>query len=118
MASPEAARIRGQWFPSRSVPESSIDEWRRQAIKDRTGDLLPAGVSVRPDQIGGLHCEWLGETSSRSERVILYLHGGGYVLGGCDTHRNLAARLALSAEARAVGARVSLGPGTSLSGSR
>jgi len=42
--------------------------------------------------------------------VILYLHGGGYVLGGCATHRNLAARLALAADARVIVPEYRLAP--------
>lgn len=110
MASVEAARIRARLFPSRAVPDSSIDDWRRQELEGRAGDTLPAGVTTRPDRIAGLPCEWLSPPSDQSRAVILYLHGGGYVLGGCDTHRNVAARLALYAKARAVVPEYRLAP--------
>src|SRR3989442_5113103 len=34
------------------------------------------------------------------ERVLLYLHGGGYVIGSINTHRDLAGRLSRAAAAR------------------
>lgn len=110
MASVEADRIRAQLFPSRIVSECSIADWRRQELQERARDPLPSGVCVQPDRIAGLHCEWLASASGPSDRVVLYLHGGGYVLGGCATHRNIAARLALSADSRVVVPEYRLAP--------
>jgi acetyl esterase/lipase len=45
--------------------------------------------------------EWITSAAVDPSRVILYLHGGGYVVGSLNTHRDLAARLG-----RASGARV------------
>jgi acetyl esterase/lipase len=42
--------------------------------------------------------------------VILYLHGGGYVLGNCATHRNITARIAVSAASRAIVPEYRLAP--------
>jgi monoterpene epsilon-lactone hydrolase len=39
---------------------------------------------------------------SRSERVILYLHGGGFLYGSEHSHGELCSRIALAAEARLV----------------
>ncbi len=58
---------------------------------------LPERVSVTKDVIAGVPCEWLRIEPSRPARVLMYLHGGGYVSGGADSHRNLAWRLAEAA---------------------
>ena len=71
-----------------------MDELARKGIR------LPKGVTVRTVQAGGVHAEWIEAAGSDPERVILYLHGGGYCLGSLDTHRGLAARLALASQAR------------------
>ncbi len=59
---------------------------------------VPKGVDVTSEAIAGVPCEWVqvqsGRAASDSARVLLYLHGGGYVSGGADSHRNLAWRLA------------------------
>jgi len=47
---------------------------------------------------------------SRADHVILYLHGGGYVLGSSETHLDLIFRLAKSASTRALSVDYRLAP--------
>lgn len=54
----------------------------------------PAGVDVRPAELGGVPGEWLVPTDPEPDQGMLYLHGGGYVLGSPASHRRLVARLA------------------------
>ncbi|MGB2448810.1 MAG: alpha/beta hydrolase fold domain-containing protein, partial [Parvibaculales bacterium] len=42
-------------------------------------------------KIGAMDAEWVGDQNA--ERTLLYLHGGGYVLGSIDTHRSMVTRL-------------------------
>ena len=41
-----------------------------------------------------LEAEWLRPRNAHPTRVLLYLHGGGYVLGSLNTHRSLVGSLA------------------------
>lgn len=41
-----------------------------------------------------LDAEWLRPRGAHSARALLYLHGGGYVLGSLNTHRSLVGSLA------------------------
>jgi monoterpene epsilon-lactone hydrolase len=41
-----------------------------------------------------LEAEWLRPRQAHPKRVLLYLHGGGYVLGSLNTHRSLVGSLA------------------------
>lgn len=41
-----------------------------------------------------LEAEWLKPRTAHPTRVLLYLHGGGYVLGSLNTHRSLVGSLA------------------------
>ncbi|MBO2008042.1 alpha/beta hydrolase [Hymenobacter negativus] len=45
-----------------------------------------------------LEAEWLRPRAAHPTRVLLYLHGGGYVLGSLNTHRSLVGSLALRCE--------------------
>lgn len=58
--------------------------------------LLPParGVKVTSKKIGRRPVLCFEADKDRSPGVILYLHGGGYVLGSPATHSNIAARLA------------------------
>ena len=75
-----------------------------RAAFDAQGDrfALPPGTHCTPVQLGGRPAEWWGPAAP-SDRVVYYLHGGGYILGSLRGYRHLAAELA-----RASGARVLL----------
>jgi epsilon-lactone hydrolase len=90
------ARVSGAIATHLSIPEqrTRMDELARRGIR------LPRGVTVCTVQAGGVHAEWIRPTGTDPYRVILYLHGGGYCICSLDTHRGLAARLALASQAR------------------
>lgn len=58
-------------------------------------------VSASKVDAGGVAAEWFTPADGDPSRVMLYLHGGGYVLGSIDSHRVLLERLA-----KAIGSRV------------
>lgn len=55
---------------------------------------IPAGVSVKEQQIEGMKTEWLIPENTDSEKLILYIHGGGYVSGSCNDHRGFVSKFA------------------------
>lgn len=63
------------------------------------GTALPAlrGTQIDKRLVGGAPGEWTVAPRARevdhNERVILYLHGGGFVIGSARTHRNLVSRI-------------------------
>ena len=61
--------------------------------------LTPEFTFSRVDA-GGVPAAWVKAPGVDSGRAILYLHGGGYVIGSIDTHRELAGRLSQAAAAR------------------
>jgi monoterpene epsilon-lactone hydrolase len=62
---------------------------------------LPPDVRYEAVDAGGVPAEWTAAPGAAADRVIVYLHGGGYVVGSVRTHRLLVADLS-----RATGARV------------
>jgi acetyl esterase/lipase len=84
----------------------STDLLERRAAMDATASGTPApdGVQVHHDALGGRPVEWMvpdavaGEAGPGADApVVMHLHGGGYCMGGLDTHRAFAGRLALAA---------------------
>ena len=61
---------------------------------------VPADVKCEPVTAGTVEAEWVTAPGAASDRVILHLHGGGYVIGSINTHRALAAGLSRAAKAR------------------
>lgn len=56
--------------------------------------FMPWGVHLEKVTIEGMRAEWIRPTGADPRRVLLYLHGGGYVLGSLNTHRSLVGTLA------------------------
>jgi epsilon-lactone hydrolase len=69
-----------------------------------------AAVKCEPVSAGGVSAEWISAPTAERDRVILYLHGGGYAAGSIASHRELAARLSKAAAARCLVADYRLAP--------
>jgi acetyl esterase/lipase len=77
---------------------------QRAALESLTGMApRPEDVACTPFQVAGRPAEWVAAPGASQDRVLLYLHGGGYCVGSINTHRHLAADLS-----RAAGLRVLL----------
>jgi epsilon-lactone hydrolase len=63
----------------------------------------PPDVVRTPVDAGGVPCEWVEVPSTRPERVLLYIHGGGFALRLPNLYARFAARIG-----RLLGARVLL----------
>ena len=61
---------------------------------------LDADVKVEPVQARSVKAEWVTAPGADAGRAILYLHGGGYVIGSINTHRSLASRISRASKAR------------------
>lgn len=77
---------------------------------------LPEGVAFEKSQASGVPAEWAIPTGADDSKVLLYLHGGGYVLGSINTHRGLAARIAADSGTRALILDYRLAPETPFPG--
>ena len=63
-----------------------------------TGDIRCERVAA-----GGVAAEWITAPGAAGDRVLLYLHGGGYTRGSVRTHRESLSRISRSARARVLG---------------
>lgn len=88
----------GKLPPSESM---SIDERRAQYDRALRVFPTPADVKVEALDVSGVGGEWLGPAGAREDRTVLYLHGGGYVIGSPRSHRHLAAAIAVAANVAA-----------------
>lgn len=61
---------------------------------------VPRRVAVRRVSLGGVPAEEITPTDRPVSGTLVYIHGGGYVIGSARTHRAGAARLALHARRR------------------
>jgi acetyl esterase/lipase len=110
---PEIAAVRALLAARQPAPGQPPPSWaERRADMDAFGDMgsLPPGCLHEPMFAGSVRCERVVPQGARAERTILYLHGGGYVLGSPRSHRPMIARLADAAHAAAVAPAYRLGP--------
>ena len=93
-------------FRSHGAP---IDKIRRSMDAGGEVELRRRRVGWRRVEVAGLPAEW-AEPPQCGERVIVYLHGGGYVFGSVSSHRSLIASLAIAARARVLAVEYRLAP--------
>jgi acetyl esterase/lipase len=92
------------------VVGGTIEESR--AGFEQLAGMFPVADDVETEAVdaGGVPAEWLRVPESRDDRVVLYVHGGGYVIGSLNTHRELASRIARAAQATALNVDYRLAP--------
>jgi epsilon-lactone hydrolase len=109
MASPQFHKFLD--LVERNRPSSdAVDVAAMRRNLDRIGGKLPADVTAIPDVVGGVEGEWILPASADQSAAMLYLHGGGYVAGSVDSHRNLLGHLAKAIGCRLFAANYQLAP--------
>jgi epsilon-lactone hydrolase len=73
-------------------PRSDDYRQRRRDIDERgLGYKLAGDVGVEPVTAGVVRAEWTTTPNDARDAALLYLHGGGFVIGSLDSHRHLVA---------------------------
>jgi len=92
MADPEITALR-EMMAQRPRPEAIAD---RRTSFDAFAKAFPtaADIVVEKTDVFGVQAEWTNAPGADPGRVVLYLHGGGYVIGSLDSHRHLASEIA------------------------
>ena len=83
---------------------------RRFEAAARRAIRVPRNVSVRSVSAGGVPSDFLEPDEVAPGRVILYLHGGAYVICSPTTHRGLTGRVACTARAHVLAIDYRLAP--------
>lgn len=89
----------------------SIDRLRGSV--DNMGDKAPSlsGISSEKIVVGGVNvCHFFPENVHSSQKLMIYLHGGGYVMGSSRSHRPLLEHLCLAFEGSVYSIDYSLAP--------
>lgn len=94
----------------RRKPNTPMQQLRISEAKLRRFVRLPAATEVKAIDAGGVSAEWIIPSGISSSHVILYLHGGAFVMGLNNSHRAFAARLAAASGAQALLINYSLAP--------
>lgn len=96
MASAELQRVRGLAVKLASIMGQYMADSRIAELRSWTsshGLPPPEGTRLTPVEEDGLRGEWIAAPTADPRRRLLFFHGGGYVMGSPDTHRDLTGRL-------------------------
>lgn len=60
------------------------------------------GIEYETLEVSGVPATWLIPDDAISDQVLLYLHGGGYVIGSKESYRKIVSRIAVAARCRSL----------------
>jgi acetyl esterase/lipase len=108
MSDPEIGALRAKLL---SRPRSD-DYYQRRRDIDARGLAYGLASDVTVEKVGanGVAAEWTSTPNAAHDAAILYVHGGGYVIGSLDSHRHLVAETGRAANAVALALDYRLAP--------
>jgi len=111
MANAQIEEIRTMLKENPVVAEgASLEEMR--AGFDTMGGMFPSldDVTAVPVDAGGVDGEWFDVNGGDANRVLLYLHGGGYLIGSVQSHRPMIERATKAINGRVLALNYRLAP--------
>jgi len=101
MPSKQSEAVRRRWEASRlSLADPAVEAPDDESWGDLTAE--PRQVDYLETEAGGRPAMWAIPHGGRDDRVLLCLHGGGFVGGSIYTHRKMFGHLARAAGVRAL----------------
>jgi acetyl esterase/lipase len=89
MSDPEIGALRAKLA---ARPRSDDYRQRRKDIDQRgLAYRLATDIGIEPVTANGVRAEWTTTPNDARDGALMYLHGGGYVIGSLDSHRHLVA---------------------------
>lgn len=108
MASQQLQQVLGMFKEMGEQMAGAKDITEMRAVMIETE--APAGVTCTPVEAAGVSAEWSVAEGAAEDKVILYVHGGGYVMGSAGSHRDMTGRLSKAAGARVLSLNYRLAP--------
>jgi acetyl esterase/lipase len=93
-------------------PETPPSLAESREMMEQTGDLfpLPDGTDMHEVDAGGVPARWISMPGAAQDKVVLYLHGGGYVMGSIHSHQTMIAMISGASGARCLAINYRLAP--------
>ena len=114
MASPQATKLKEAFkmFRDQSIgkPQATLAEMRTVSLAFGNLTSEPASVTSTPVDAGGVPAQWLTPQGASTDRVLMYVHGGGYVMMSAATHRKMVGHIAKATGCRALNVDYRLAP--------
>ncbi len=102
MAGPEIVKLKRILREKAVPPGVDIPLEQRRKGMEKVAFKVADDIGVEAVTVAGRAAEWITAPGSQTGRAILYLHGGGYVMGSLTTHRALVGEISRAAQAAAL----------------
>jgi acetyl esterase/lipase len=108
MKDPEIGKVL-EFLANSNFPQETAE--LRKAY-DAMGEIFPPAADVTLEKISanGVPAEWSSTPNASKDRIIMYVHGGGYVIGSVASHRHLVTELGRAAGTRTLSVDYRLAP--------
>ena len=112
MASPELDRAIAMFRDGKTETQAftTVEDFRVWYERFTGQFELPEDATFEPVGAGGVSAEWISTPGVAEDRVVMYLHGGGYMIGSMRTHRSPLSYLSRVSGARVLGLNYRLAP--------
>jgi epsilon-lactone hydrolase len=100
---PDIGAFREMWKKRAAARGTgTFAEQRIYFDSDMGGAPIAPGCTTRALTLSGVPAEMIEHSAAARGKILLYLHGGGYVFGSIQSHRHLVSRFAVAASVDAV----------------
>lgn len=74
----------------------SVEKFREEISNSskKVNKSLPNNIKIEKILINNIYAEWIIPKNAPTEKIILYIHGGGFISGNCESHRLHVAKFA------------------------
>ena len=112
MASPELDKAIEMFRTAKAQAQSltNVEQFRAWYEQFTSVFQLEDDIICERVGAGGVPAEWIYAPNAAEDRVLMYLHGGGYMIGSMRTHRVPLSRLSRASGARVLGLDYRLAP--------
>ena len=112
MASPELGKAIEMFRTAKAQAQSLTDVEQFRVWYEQFTSVFQLEDDIVCERVGarGVPAEWIYAPNAAEDRVLMYLHGGGYMIGSMRTHRVPLSRLSRASGARVLGLDYRLAP--------
>ena len=109
-ASPQLDQVISLMRARAATPRHTIDEDRQSYETMMTSMPQDGDIQTERVGVGGVPAEWVRAPGAQDDQIMLYVHGGGYVVGSMRTHRAMLSYLSRASGFSVLGLDYRLAP--------
>lgn len=90
--------------------ETTVESTRKGLEQMGAMNKIPDDIRCEKVEINGIEGEWIKAPEIKQNKVLLYLHGGAFVAGSINTHRDLISRISRAGNIKVMAINYRLAP--------